>query len=59
MIGVEGVAEEQLPGVRAVGPLGDLQLDVVTFLGRAAALGLHGQYVAFYVELDRLGRAPE
>ena len=54
MFGVEGVAEEQLPGEHPERALRHLHLDLLR-LGRGLPLGLHGQHVALHVELDRVG----
>ena len=54
VLGVQGVPEEQLPGVDAQRPLGDLHLDGAVH-GQGAALGPHGQDVALDVELDGVG----
>ncbi|GAA2655430.1 hypothetical protein Adu01nite_91320 [Paractinoplanes durhamensis] len=45
MLGVQGVAEEQLPGERAEGAFSQLRDCLLAQIDRAA-LGAHGQHVA-------------
>jgi hypothetical protein len=51
VVGVEGVAEEELAREDAEGAFGDLHLDVVA-AGQGPPFGLDGQDVALDVELD-------
>src|SRR5215218_1546094 len=53
VIGVQGVTQEQLPGEHAEWTLGDLHLHVVAEFERSA-FGLHREYVAFHVQIDRV-----
>src|SRR3712207_6230767 len=53
LVGVEGVAEEQLPAEGAHRPFGDHGLDALLLL--ALPLRLDGQHVALHGQVDRLG----
>jgi hypothetical protein len=57
VVGIEGVAEEQLAGEHPERALGHLELDVLAAGGRAS-FGLDGEDVAFDVEVDRVGGHP-